>query len=112
MERRHLQAPNGQKTPRRRQGTEHPKREKGSTKRELTIHIDNGQISTANNHALAHDQTKASSTTGNYTDPTLERERSESPLHVEATTTLDGSGGGEHVLLGVLDGNTIICTSE
>lgn len=78
----------------------------------LTVHVDNCQISTANNHALAHDKTKTTSTTSNYTNLALEGERSKGSLHVEATTALDGRRGRKGVLLRILYGDTVVRTSK
>ncbi len=87
-------------------------RDKDRERDTLTIHVNKSQIGTADNHALAHDETQASRATGNDTDLALERERGERALHVHAAAAGDGRRGRQLALLGILDGDGVISTRE
>lgn len=79
-----------------------------------TIHVHNGKISSANNHALAHDQSEATSASSDDTNLALKREGGKrgQNVHASASGTRNGLRGWQLVLLGVLDGDTIISTRK
>lgn len=80
----------------------------------LTVHVNNGQVSARDHHALAHDQPQASRTAGDDADVTLEREGGQGWVDLEACAAGadDGLRTRELVVLGVLDGDAVIGAGE
>lgn len=78
----------------------------------LTVHVHNRQVGTADNHALAHNETETSCTSSDDTDLTLQREGGEGPLHMLATAPLDGNGGRKLALLRVLNCDGLVRSGE
>lgn len=80
----------------------------------LTVHIDDGQVSTGNHHPLAHHQPQAPRAASDDADIALQREGRQGRVDLEASTAGadDGPRAGELVVLWVLDRDTIIGTGE
>lgn len=79
-----------------------------------TVHVHDSQVSSTNDHALAHDQSQASRAASDDTHLSLERESRQRgvDVHASASGTGDRHRGRQLVLLGVLDGDTIISTGK
>jgi len=84
----------------------------GKTESILTVQINNGNVSTAQDQCLAHDQTQSSSTTSDYANPTLECERCKCALEVVSSATLHNLGRRVVALIRVLKPDRVICTRE
>lgn len=83
-----------------------------SGKEILTVQIDNGNISTADDHGLAHDQAETSGTSSHQTDSVLQAEAGQGALEMESSSSLHGPGRGEFPLLGVLNDDCVVRSRE
>lgn len=85
---------------------------RGEIRKELTVHVDDGEVSARDNHALAHDQSETSGTSGDNTDSALEGKGSQGPLHVLAAAALDEFGRRKFVILRILDRDRVVSSSK
>lgn len=75
---------------------------------QLTVHIDNGQVGTRDDHALTHDQSEASGTSSDNADLALERKGSKGSLHVLTAAALNEFARWKFMVLGILDGDGVV----
>lgn len=77
-----------------------------------TVEIDNGDIASADNQSLAHDQTETTGTASDHTNAILQAERGEGTLEVITTAALDGLRWRVVLLLWMLNLDCLVGTGE
>lgn len=68
-----------------------------------TVHIDKGDISTRENHALSHNKTQTTGTSSDDTNAAIKREAGKSGLHKLAASAQDRLAGRQFMLFGMLN---------
>lgn len=81
-------------------------------RRILTVQVDNGYVGAGDDTSLAHHQPQPSSSASHNSHTALKGEGSQCSLEMKATAALDRFGRWELRLIGVLNANGVVGTTE